>query len=382
MECLKPFRRYVSSVPLPRFRKLVNSPGYDCLVPFNSLFKDPRAEFSGFVDCGQCISCRVNKQSEMTVRGVHEQKLHPFSFFITLTYDDDHIRYVDENGVPYKYLELTLDRPGVMVDDFGEIRIASFWKSDLESFFKRLRSWLNYHHPGSSFRFLSVGEYGDVSNRPHFHFICYTDVDLQKGCSLWGMKNGYPIWLSPDLMDLWYNGNVMVEAATVETIAYVCRYTLKKLTGKKLKNLDRSLVAVEKLVDGKVKTVFESDSNPPEQIWFNCSRRPGIGIGYVAEHADDIAAFGKIWYVKGDGVKVQKLPRTYLAALERFVDEDSFAMLKDVRAGKAEGLRDEYVRSIIERQFSSNGDRLRYEEEQKRALERKYEADRRSLKKR
>ena len=43
------------------------------------------------VPCGKCLSCRIAKRREWTMRLWHELPYHQSSIFLTLTYDDDNL---------------------------------------------------------------------------------------------------------------------------------------------------------------------------------------------------------------------------------------------------------------------------------------------------
>ena len=45
----------------------------------------------GAVPCGRCVNCRKNKRQSWVYRLQAEADEYPFSLFVTLTYDDEHI---------------------------------------------------------------------------------------------------------------------------------------------------------------------------------------------------------------------------------------------------------------------------------------------------
>ena len=102
----------------------------------------PRASFSGLplkIACGQCIGCRLERSRQWAVRCVHENKMHDVSSFVTLTYDNDY-----------------LPSGGTLV------------KRDLQLFMKRLR-----RSRDEKIRFYACGEYGDATQRPHYHLLLF-----------------------------------------------------------------------------------------------------------------------------------------------------------------------------------------------------------------
>lgn len=133
------------------------------------------------VSCGKCIYCRVNKRKIWTGRIILEMLCHPNNYFVTLTYDDHHL---PENG--------------------------SLNPDDLQKFIKGVRNKIG------SFRYYAVGEYGEQSQRPHYHLCIFTDppFDINK------------------IHGIWSQGFIQVSHLTSERAAYTARYVLKKLTGK------------------------------------------------------------------------------------------------------------------------------------------------------
>jgi hypothetical protein len=135
------------------------------------------------VPCGQCLFCRINKQREMKHRILLEQMAHRESSFITLTYED--------GKVPTVYGHQILSKP------------------DFQKFIKRLRT-----KGLPDFRYFAVGEYGDISGRPHFH------------AAMFGIGPQY----DPIIRATWGMGHTMSGSLTKDSASYIAGYTLKKLT--------------------------------------------------------------------------------------------------------------------------------------------------------
>lgn len=139
--------------------------------------------------CGDCIPCRINKRRLWAARIVLEAQLHEHSVFVTLTYDDGHL--------PSDY---------------------SLQPRDLRLFLKRLRKAL----APLRVRFFAVGEYGDLSQRPHYHLVIF-------GIGL----------ASSDLIDkAWGKGFTYCGDVTEQSAMYVCGYTIKKMTSTDDSRLD------------------------------------------------------------------------------------------------------------------------------------------------
>lgn len=96
------------------------------------------------VPCGSCRLCREKKSRELMARCTAETNQYGRApLFITFTYADKYL--------PQKGLE----------------------KKDLQLFFKRLRSRLDYYNVEHNLRYLAVGEYGSKTHRAHYHVILW-----------------------------------------------------------------------------------------------------------------------------------------------------------------------------------------------------------------
>lgn len=141
------------------------------------------------VPCGTCIGCRLDKARDWKIRNCLELTYYKNSYFVTLTYDNDHIHF-DENGESYYDLR------------------------DFQLFMKRLRNC-------GDFRFFGCAEYGENTYRPHFHLILYGDLPPLRHI-------GVAKFTSDLVATCWRNGSHLIEPVTPGSIAYVCGYVEKK----------------------------------------------------------------------------------------------------------------------------------------------------------
>ena len=151
--------------------------------------------FNGF-GCGQCLPCRINLRRIWSSRIMLEASLHGDNGFLTLTYDDDHLP------------------SGASLDPRG-----------LQKFWKRLRKKL----PTGSLRFYAVGEYGDQTDRPHYHaalfgFSCAGKIQrLETGLRCFCERCEL-------VREAWQQGNITVDELNDTTAAYIAGYVVKKMT--------------------------------------------------------------------------------------------------------------------------------------------------------
>lgn len=237
------------------------------------------------VPCGQCIGCRLAYSQMWAVRCFHEMRLHAKNCFLTLTYDDEHVPWSSVTG------EQTLH------------------KRDLQLFWKSLRK----KFPDVKIRYFAAGEYGDLSNRPHYHAIVFgfmPDDLVLIGLS----RDGFYYYKSDILKEVWDNrGNVLVANCSFDTCAYVARYVLKKLNGDQ----------------GKEK--YEGI----EKEFCNMSRRPGIGAEWFKKHSGDVYPYDEVVICENGKTRMVRPPR-YYDNLYDVGSHDSLLAIKEKRVANAE----------------------------------------------
>lgn len=155
--------------------------------------------------CQECLGCRTSKAQEWALRCTLELQRHEHAAFITLTYSD-------------RYLPPTLQ------------------KRDLVLWLKRFRKALadesrlpRGHHgprlPARSIRFFASGEYGETTQRPHYHALVFgaRESDRTTVDRTWSSRNRRTGAREPI-------GRTAVDKVTPARVAYVAGYTQKKLS--------------------------------------------------------------------------------------------------------------------------------------------------------
>lgn len=130
-----------------------------------------------FVPCGKCAFCIKKTIDAWCLRLGHEMEISSSAFFLTLTYDNEHLP------------------PGEELS-----------KRDLQLFIKRLRKV----NPG--IRYFAIGEYGSEKGRPHYHAVIFNLVNLDLITSSWCDHDGNPI------------GHVVGDRAVMGRIRYMVEY--------------------------------------------------------------------------------------------------------------------------------------------------------------
>lgn len=181
------------------------------------------------VGCGQCLPCRINKRRQWAHRIMLEASQYTDNSFVTLTYDDTNI---PEGG--------------------------SLVHTDYQRWLKRLRKRL---FP-QTVRYFIVGEYGERTQRPHYHAalfgypVCERYPQMCKGrrcpvCSV--------------ISDTWGLGLVQVGTLTPASASYIANYVTKKW------------------VKGEDPT---GQGRVPE--FAQMSRMPGLGAGFMHDLASTV----------------------------------------------------------------------------------------------
>lgn len=216
--------------------------------------------------CGYCLSCRLHKSYEWAIRGYHEHSVSKFGTgeFVTLTFDDDYL----PDTLDYKFMQ---------------------------NFIKRVRK------AGYSVRYMACGEYGEKTQRPHFHAILF-GVRFPDRIHFKTTPDGFKLYNSAALSKLWKFGHAVTGDISKDSIAYVARYTLKKKYGKNA--IDHYFV-----VDPDTGEVLRDDE--PEMMY--SSKCPAIGIPWLQKYYSDIYPHG---YLIFDNKKMAP-PRSYNLWIEK-----------------------------------------------------------------
>lgn len=141
------------------------------------------------VPCGKCPECRAKRKREWIMRTIAEMETSDYAYFVTLTYDNDHLIQCN--------------------------------KEDVQKFLNRFRKH-------NKCRYLFVAELGSESNRPHYHAILFPEKPLT---DLERINNSKTLlyYRSNFVERCWDNkGFVQIAEANAATIAYTVGYMVQK----------------------------------------------------------------------------------------------------------------------------------------------------------
>lgn len=252
-----------------------------------SLVFDKKLSHSGVpiqISCQQCVNCRVQRAAAGAIRCVHESKSHEVNSFVTLTYSNANLPA--DGGLVHR---------------------------DFQLFMKRLREWWprNCGNYPDKFKFVMCGEYGETTNRPHYHALLF-GCDFSDRRFFSKTKTGDRLDTSEALTELWRLGHATVGNVTYESARYVCGYVLKKQTGPKAAD-------------------HYMGRRPDYITWGN-----GIGSDYF--HKFGAANYSQDFIVL-DGKKM-RIPRYYDTKFE-VLDPERFSVVKRERVRKAKSKPDD-----------------------------------------
>lgn len=207
------------------------------------LCSKPVSVGSHLFPCGQCEPCRINRKRLWTNRILLEAGEHGSNSFLTLTYNEENLPHT-MNGLP------------------------TLAPEDLRNWLKRIRKAV----APIRLRYYAVGEYGDVSARPHYHLALFGFQSCRNGSTIRhrGRTMAAQCCSTCRLVQAtWAAGDI--ESGTLEEASaqYLVGYVLKKMT---------------RYDDGRLY------GRMPE--FARMSLRPGIGQRAMHDIADVILTLG------------------------------------------------------------------------------------------
>lgn len=233
------------------------------------------------VPCGRCHACKAKRRHDWSFRLAEELKVAKTAYFITLTYDDINLVY-------------------------GSSERATLCKRDVQLFLKRLRkeqikihkrdnhtsSYIKQHR----IRYYACGEYGEKSQRPHYHIILFNLLEE----------------LKPFVVDVWALGHAHVGECNPKTIAYTTKYVLKS--------------PMEK--HGDIEREFSL-----------MSRKPALGENYLKKNKK-FHLENKTTTVRNDSGGLQRMPRYYKDKIFTKYQKEKISE-RDLKAASKAALKEE-----------------------------------------
>lgn len=145
-----------------------------------------------------------------THRIMLESMLHPHNAFVTLTHADETIRTVRSSS---------------------SVPLATLYPKDAQDWLKRLRDSIK----PSRVRYYLVGEYGDETQRPHYHVALFNYPTCRFGSSQYRYDRDGRLTKSccshcELIRTTWGKGRVFVGSLETHSAQYIAGYVTKKMT--------------------------------------------------------------------------------------------------------------------------------------------------------
>ena len=167
-----------------------------------------------YVPCGKCYLCMQRRRNDWCFRNIQEYKHCYTAYFITLTYDDDHLPIkhckAGEYKIPLGYDHYSMKPLFESKLIHEEFDVPTYSLDDIQKFLKRLRK---HCEPCNDLRYFLVSEYGGEFFRPHYHAILYNFPGSMED-------------LAVALDKTWKKGFYYIGEANEATINYTCKYVL------------------------------------------------------------------------------------------------------------------------------------------------------------
>ena len=243
-----------------------------CLCPISIPVKDKYLTIDGNksynVPCGRCPECQSNRIMEWVFRLQKEMGRSVNPVFLTLTYSDEHLTFTEE-GLP------------------------TLVTKDHVDFMKRLRQHANRKLKSDlPLRYYACGEYGSLTERPHYHSILFNLPD-EMAYSHWDRDENRIV--APYLEHVWKNGAVHIGSVTSGAMAYVAGYMQKRLHPHR---------------DGY-------QNREPEKSYVS----KGIGENYLTPARKTFYKKRLDPYFKVEGGQIIRMPRYYKNKIYEQIDE-------------------------------------------------------------
>lgn len=223
---------------------------------------------------------------------MHEAEMNDNNCMVTLTYDDENPKF--DGDLHPEHVQLWMKR---LRQEFKDRKI----------------------------KFFLAGEYGDKTQRPHYHVLLF-GLDFQSNIDY---NHSDPRPSVDILQETWTFGHVHVAPLTYETAAYVARYCLKKQE-KEIDYVDKSTGAIL------------------HREFTRMSRRPGVAARWLEKnHADTY----KDDTVIMQGNRKSRPPRYYDKLIEKMQGAKALEKIKSNR-----------LEASVDRRANNTPDRLRVRE--------------------
>ncbi len=164
--------------------------------------------------CGNCLPCKITRRRIWTHRMMLERSTSETACFLTLTYDDKNLPEEFHN-----------EKTGQIYSE------NSVNPSHVKTFINTLRKTL-HRQSKTKIRYYACGEYGDKTQRPHYHLAIYGYPPCSGSGPTYHGRTYVPCSCSQctELSSIWNKGHIFLGKLQQESAQYIAGYVTKKLT--------------------------------------------------------------------------------------------------------------------------------------------------------
>lgn len=215
--------------------------------------------------CGNCLPCRITRRRVWTHRMMLERSTSETGCFLTLTYNDDNLPKEFHNPKTGQIYEANSLNP-----------------SHIKKFINTLRKTIE-RRGGEKIRYYCCGEYGDKTNRPHYHLALFNYPACSGAGPTYNGRTYVPCTCPQcsELSRIWGRGHIFLGKLQQESAQYIAGYVTKKLTQDD----------TDKNIDYRLRTGTALHGRHPE--FGRMSKSPGLGYDAAVEFGKKIAPFVK-----------------------------------------------------------------------------------------
>jgi len=263
------------------------------------------------IPCGGCLNCLENRRAVWTFRIIQELDVAETARFVTLTYDEKHLPWINEKGTIGTIWPKKINERNSQWEKSIKLT-QSLHKADLQKFLKECRNKIMKDHwdtfKGSKIkeleetiryvkkseitgkwspklRYFACGEYGTTGqrgNNPHYHIIIFNIP--RKWYKTDPIHNEE---YSNEMESLWNKGMIKISGVVRASAHYVAKYTIKSLNDK-----------------------WKKDDIRPKPFAI-MSKNPGIGNNYINDENRNYHIGSETYHTYLKGGYIQPIGRYY-----------------------------------------------------------------------
>jgi len=183
-----------------------------CDAPLSIKYKQPIPDGKGGwiyyfpADCGKCIKCLIKRKAQWSYRMVEQMNASFSAYFVTLTYDDQHLTRTDTGNTinPFDHKQFIEN-----LKEYEKPEMLDYRPYSAEEI---LRKYNGIQEDGK-LAYYGVSEYGGKTGRSHWHYILFNVRDTSSISMSWRM------------------GRIQIDQCNINTIDYCLKYMVKDHEG-------------------------------------------------------------------------------------------------------------------------------------------------------